>query len=211
MEGEPKDKINVPSHFKKYTMVHRKILLQQLQRETTGERTSYNALEQSNFVNLAPPNEEPKLVKVAQDLSPEEETKLIQTLKDYMDVFAWSYQDLKGVDPNICQHTIPIKLDAKLVWLKPYTHNKNFAKKIKAKIDRLIEANFIYKIEHTEWVSPIVVVLKRNGKIMVCINFKKVNAATIRDNYLLPITKHVLEKVAEKEGYSFLDSFSSYN
>ena len=56
-------------------------------------------------------------MKVAQDLSPEEETKLIQTLKDYMDVFAWSYQNLKEVDPNICQHTIPIKLNAKSMEL----------------------------------------------------------------------------------------------
>ena len=137
-EGEHKDKISVPFHFKKYTMEHKKIILQQPQRETTGERTSYDAPEQSKSVNLASPNEEPNLVKVAQDLSPKEETKLIQTLKDYMDVLAWSYQDLKGVDPNICQHTIPIKLDAKPVWLKPYTYNENFAKKIKAKIDRLL-------------------------------------------------------------------------
>ena len=150
-------------------------------------------------------------MKVAQDLSPEEETKLIQTLKDYMDVFAWSYQDLKGVDPNICQHTIPIKLDAKPVWLKPYTHNRNFAKKIKSKIDRLLEANFIYKIEHTEWVSPIVVVLKKNGKLRVCINLKRVNAATIRFSYPLPIIEHVLERVAKKEAYNFLDGFLGYN
>ena len=115
------------------------------------------------------------------------------------------------MDPDICQHTIPIKLDAKPVRLKPYTHNENFAKKIKAKIDRLLEANFIYEIEHTEWVSPIVVVLKKNGKLRVCINLKKVNAATIRDSYPLPITEHVLERVAEKEAYSFLDGFSGYN
>ena len=150
LEGEHKDKINVPSHFKKYTVAHKKILLQQPQRETTGKGTSYDAPKQSNFVNLAQPDEDPKLVKIAQDLSLEEEVKLIQTLRDYMDVFAWTYKDLKGVDPNICQHTIPIKLDAKPVQLKPYTHNENFAKKIKAKVDRLLEANFSYKIKHTK-------------------------------------------------------------
>ena len=66
-------------------------------------------------MNLAQPDEDPKLVKIAQDLFPEEEVKLMQTLKDYMDVFAWTYKDLKGVDSDICQHTIPIKLDAKPV------------------------------------------------------------------------------------------------
>ena len=104
-----------------------------------------------------------------------------------------------------------MKLEAKLVKLRPYTYNETFANKIKAEIDRLIEANFIYEIEHTEWVSPIVVVPKKNGKLRVCINLKKVNAATIRDNYPLPITKHLLERVGEKEAYSFLDGFSGYN
>ena len=42
-------------------------------------------------------------------------------------------------------------------------------------------------------------------------NLKKVNAATIRDHYPLPIIDHVLERVARKKAYSFLDGFSGYN
>ena len=75
----------------------------------------------------------------------------------------------------------------------------------------MLEAEFIYEIEHTEWVSPILVVPKKNGKLRVCINLKKVNAATIRDHYPLPITDHVLEQVAGKQAYNFLDGFSGYN
>src|SRR5271170_6870742 len=94
---------------------------------------------------------------------------------------------------------------------RPYTYNDTFAKKIKEEIDKLREAEFIYEIEHTDWVSPIVVVPKKNGKLRVCVNLKKVNSATIRDNYPLPITDHVIERVAGKEAYSFLDGFSGYN
>ncbi len=60
-------------------------------------------------------------------------------------------------------------------------------------------------------MSPIVVVPKKSGNLRVCVNLKKVNAATIRDNYPLPITEHILERVAGKEAYSFLDGFSGYN
>ena len=94
---------------------------------------------------------------------------------------------------------------------RPYTYNDNFGQKIKEEIDKLLDAEFIYEIEHTEWVSPIVVVPKKNGKLRVCVNLKQVNAATIRDNYPLPITGHVLEWVAGKQAYSFLDGFSGYN
>ena len=136
---------------------------------------------------------------------------LISTLKEYRDVFAWTYKDLKGVDPAICQHTIPMRDDAKPSKQRPYTYNENFANKIKEEIDKLSDAEFIFEIEHTEWVSPIVVVPKKNGKLRVCVNLKKVNAATVRNHYPLPITDHVLERVAGKKAYSFLDGFSGYN
>lgn len=64
---------------------------------------------------------------------------------------------------------------------------------------KLKEAEFIYEIENTDWVSPIVIVPKKNGKLQVRVNLKKVNVATIQDNYPLPIIVHVIERVAGKE------------
>ena len=104
-----------------------------------------------------------------------------------------------------------MKLDAKPIKLRRYTYNETFANKIKAEIDRLIEPNFIYEIDHTKWVSPIVVVLEKNYKLKVRINLKKVNKTTIMDHYCLPIREHLLEWVVEKEAHSFLDGFLGYN
>ena len=55
--------------------------------------------------------------------------------------------------------------DARPSKQRPYMNNDKFAKKIKEEINKLLEAEFIYEIEHTEWVSPIVVVSKKNGKL----------------------------------------------
>ncbi|MCO5598976.1 hypothetical protein L7F22_053075 [Adiantum nelumboides] len=203
------DKMDVPSHYKKYTLQDRKIILQQSMSEIKEPGTSYDGPKKVKKIDLAEPGEEPKPAYIATDLTKEEEKFLTATLKQYKVVFAWSYKDLKGVDPSICQHTIPLKSDGKPS--RPYTYNKTFAKKIKEEIDRLKEAEFIYEIEHTDWVSPIVVVPKKTGKLRVCVNLKKVNAATIRDNYPLPITDHVIERVAGIEAYSFLDGFSGYS
>ena len=64
--------------------------------------------EDTKKIDIASPGEEPKPVYIAIDLCPEEEQELIQLLKEFCDVFAWSYKDLKGVDPAVCQHTIPL-------------------------------------------------------------------------------------------------------
>ena len=95
------------------------------------------------------------------DLTPNKEELLISMLKEYRDVFSWTYKDPKGVDPAICQHTIPMRDDAKPSKQRPYTYNENFANKIKEEINKLLKAKFIYEIEHTKWVSFIVVVPKK--------------------------------------------------
>ena len=122
-------------------------------------------MENAKKIDLAGEGEEPKPAYIAADLEPDEEELLIKTLKEYRDVFAWSYKGLKGVDPDICQHTIPMREDAKPSRQRPYTYNDTFAKKIKEEIDKLLTAKFIYEIEHTDSVSPIVFVPKKNGKL----------------------------------------------
>ena len=61
------------------------------------------------------------------------------------------------------------------------------------------------------WLSLIVVVLKKNGKIRVCVDYQKLNAATVTDAFPLPFTDDVLDAVAKHEVYSFLDGFNGYN
>ena len=148
-DKEENDEQDLPSNFKKYTIEDRKIKLLKPKREKpTTTRQSYEGPEDAKQVDLAANGEEPRLVWIATDLFLTEEALLISTLKEYKDVFAWSYKDLKGIDPTICQHTIPMKDTAKPSRQRPYTYNDNFAKKIQEEIDKLLEAKFIYEIEH---------------------------------------------------------------
>ena len=55
------------------------------------------------------------------------------------------------------------------------------------------------------------VVPKKNGKLRICVNLKKLNEQTIKDHFPLPFTEAILEALAGDEAYSFLDGFSGYN
>ena len=114
-EEVTKDQLDLPSAFKKYTIQDRTVLLQKPKRQKhTEEGEPYEGLEDAKQVDLALEGEEPKKVWIATNLTPGKEALLLSTLKEYRDVFAWSYKDLKGVDPTICQHTIPMKDTLKL-------------------------------------------------------------------------------------------------
>jgi hypothetical protein len=61
-------------------------------------------------------------------------------------------------------------------------------------------------------LSPIVVVVpKKNGKLKIYIDFRKLNVATKKDPYPLPFTYEVLNIVARYEAYSFLGGYSRYH
>ena len=66
--------------------------------------------------------------------------------------------------------TIPIRDDAKPVQQRPYDMNPKYETIVKEEVDKFLNARFIYEIEHTEWVSPIMIVTKKNGKIRVCVD-----------------------------------------
>ena len=69
----------------------------------------------------------------------------------------------------------------------------------------------IYEVPYSEWVSPIVMVPKKNGKIRICRDYRKLNAVTKKDYFPLPFTDSILDAVAGHDSYSFLDGFSGYN
>jgi len=57
--------------------------------------------------------ERPKFIKISKALPPDEMVKYINLFKEFQDVFAWIYEDLKSYDTSIIQHKIPAKEDHK--------------------------------------------------------------------------------------------------
>jgi hypothetical protein len=54
-------------------------------------------------------------------------------------------------------------------------------------------------------------VLKKNGKLRICVNFNKLNVAIKKDPYPLPFIDEVINIVARHEVSAFLDGFSRYD
>ena len=52
--------------------------------------------------------DQPKELKIGTSLSPDEKSKLVDLLRSYLDVFAWSHKDMLSLDPSIVQHRLPI-------------------------------------------------------------------------------------------------------
>ena len=62
-------------------------------------------------VNLGT-EEDRKEVKIGANLEPNVKQRMIQMLRDYVEIFAWSYEDMPGLDTDIVVHYLPTKEDS---------------------------------------------------------------------------------------------------
>ena len=88
----------------------------------------------------------PNILKLSKILPQQEKDKYIEILKEYQDVFAWSYEDLKSYDTNIIQHKIPIKEDQNPFKQKLRRINPMLLPLIEKEVKRMYDAQIIAPI-----------------------------------------------------------------
>ncbi len=92
-----------------------------------------------------------------------------------------------------------------------YKLNPNYATTTKQDINKLLVVGFIKFVQEATWLSPIVIIPKKNGKLIIYIDFKKLNIATKNDPYPLFFIDEVLNTIAWYEACSFLDGYLGYH
>lgn len=173
-------------------------------------RTCMSPVEESVIVNIGS-DSDVKEVHVGSSLSHDEQSSFIALLKEYVDVFAWSYADMLGVDREIAEHRILLYPDSKPKQQKLRRMKPELSLKVKEEIQKQLNAGFIQPIKHPDWLANIVVVPKKNGKIRVCIDFRDLNAASPKDCFPLPHIDLLVDNTAGHAMFSFVDGLSGYN
>ena len=166
--------------------------------------------EPTKEINLGTEND-PQTVIISLNLNPEEESTLIQVLKEYKDTFAWTYEDKPGLDPALVEHRLPIKPGAKAVKQKLQRLHPKTALQVKEEVDKLHKAKFIKVVLYPQWVANIVPVIKKNGQVRICIDFRDLNQACPKDDFPLPHIDLLIDNTASYEMLSFMDEFLGYN
>jgi hypothetical protein len=145
-------------------------------------------------------------VIVSDELSPEENKKLLILLKKHRKVIGYSINDLKGISPAFCTHRVPMEDQCKPVvdHRRRLTHAMREA--VEKEVIKLLDAGIIYQVPHSEWVSLVHCVPKKGCLTVVknekneliqqrtvtrwrmCIDHHKINKATNKDHF--PPTVH---------------------
>ena len=154
---------------------------------------------------------QPKELKIGSSLSLDERSRLIDLLRSYLDVFAWSYEDMPGLDPSIIQHYLPILPHARPVKQKLKRLHPRWSLQVKEEIQKQLNVGFLSIVEYPEWLANVVPISKKDGKVRVCVNYRDLNKANPKDDFPLPHIDMLVVSTAGHSMLSFMDWFSGYN
>ena len=84
-------------------------------------------------------------------------------------------------------------------------------KEIGEEVARLLAAEFIHEIYHSEWLANVVMVPKKDDSLRMSIDFKHIKQASLKDHFPLPRIDRIVDSTAGCERLSFLDAYSGYH
>ena len=108
-----------------------------------------------NEINIGTKNEQ-KMIKIGKGTSEKERNDLVNIVKEYRDVFAFTYDELKDYREDLFQHTIPLKQDIKEV--KPFRQklrqtNPKIAPIVKKELEKMLVVGIIAPTRHSSWLQ----------------------------------------------------------
>ena len=136
---------------------------------------------------------------------------LIRFLRENIDVFAWSNEDMLGIDPNVITHRLNVHPSSKPMRQKKRVFAPERDNATKEEVQKLTLAKFIREVYYPDWLANVVMVNKANGKWRMCVDFTDLNKAYPKDSYPLPRINQLVDSTVGHRLLSFMDAFSRYN
>ena len=105
-----------------------------------------------------------KTTRIGTTFSPEMRTRLGQFLKENLDVFAWSYEDMPGISTKVIQHRLNVDPAKKPVQQRQRVFAPERNQAITNEVSKSLSAGFIREVYYPGWLANVVLVKKANGK-----------------------------------------------
>ncbi|XP_070047287.1 uncharacterized protein [Nicotiana tomentosiformis] len=136
---------------------------------------------------------------------------------------------IRGINPTFCMHKILLEYGHKPSREHKRRLNPNMKEVVNKEVMKWLDAGIIFPISDSNLVSPVQCVPKKGGMTVVpndnnelistrtvtgwriCMDYRKLNTATWKDHFPLPFIDQMLDRLAGRSHFCFLDGYSGYN
>ena len=132
----------------------------------------------------------------------------IPIVKEFPDVFP---DDISGLPPDReVEFTIDLIPGTKPISIPPYRMAPVELRELKAQLEELLNNGFI-RPSISPWGAPVLFAKKKNGSLRLCIDYRQLNQATIRNQYPLPRIDELFDQLQGSRVYSKIDLRSGFH
>lgn len=124
--------------------------------------------------------------------------------------FAQLFEEPRVPPQRLFDHSIPLCPGARPVNLRPYRYNHAQKDEIEWQVAQML-AQGIIRISSSPFSSPVLLVLKKDLTWRLCVDFRQLNAITIKNRYPLPIIDELLDELAGAHWFTSLDLRGGYH
>ena len=142
---------------------------------------------------------------VPEHLSPLQQQQLNGLFKEFSDVFSQGEDDL-GCTP-LLEHTIETHGPP---LCQPYRRQNPAVRREEMTQVQQMLASDVIRPSNSPWASPVVMVKKKDGSLRFCVDFRQLNAVTVKDVHPLPRIDDLLDALHGACWFSTLDVKSGY-
>lgn len=136
----------------------------------------------------------------------ENDVSVDNIIKKYNNVFKNEIGTL-----NKYEVSLNIKAGAVPKFYKPRSIPLALKEKVETEIDRLVKSNILVPVDYSEWATPIVPILKPDGTVRICGDFKiTINSVLEGTEYPLPKIEHLFANISGSKYFSKIDLKDAY-
>ena len=129
---------------------------------------------------------------------------IVKLLEEFSEMWSGRLGELKNVE-----HAIDIEEGSRPVHSQPYRAGPTRRAKEKEDLQEMLDAGVI-RPSSSEWASPIVYAPKADGSLRFCVDYRRLNAITVRDAYPIPRMDECIDSLGHAKVFSTLDANSGY-
>ena len=134
-----------------------------------------------------------------------QQQQLNELFREFSNVFSRGEDDLGNtplLEHAIETHGPPLR--------QPYRRqNPAVRREEMAQVQQMLSSN-VLRPSNSPWASPVVMVRKKDGSLRFCVDFRQLNAATVKDAHPLPRIDNLLDALHGAKWFSTLDLKSGY-
>lgn len=126
-------------------------------------------------------------------------------IQELIDSFADIFSIPSSLPPSrACNHQIPLIPGAQPVFIRPYRYPPRLKDEIERQVQEMLSQGLI-RPSTSSFSSPVRLVKKKDGSFRFCVDFRHLNALTLKSKFPVPIFDQLTDELANASWFSTLD------